>query len=130
VLYGLEAAGKSTITKALLEKLSSQELDDDERDDLRFAIIKSSECITGRHLLDQTVGKVAKALDWKGKVGRCENLPQMVVELEKLLEGWSLSSIAHGGKQGLVLVFDGIDRQREAPATLLPALARLGEIVS
>jgi len=28
-----------------------------------------------------------------------------------------------------VLVFDGIDQQREAPATLLPALARLSEIV-
>jgi len=29
-----------------------------------------------------------------------------------------------------VLVFDGIDRQREAPGTLLPGLARLSEIVS
>jgi origin recognition complex subunit 5 len=28
-----------------------------------------------------------------------------------------------------VLVFDGIDQQREAPPTLLPALARLGEFV-
>ena len=28
-----------------------------------------------------------------------------------------------------VLVFDGIDRQRDAPHTLLPALARLSEIV-
>jgi len=28
-----------------------------------------------------------------------------------------------------ILVFDGIDRQREAPPTLLPALARLGEII-
>jgi origin recognition complex subunit 5 len=27
------------------------------------------------------------------------------------------------------LVFDGIDQQREAPPTLLPALARLGEFV-
>ncbi len=30
----------------------------------------------------------------------------------------------------LVLVFDGIDRQKDAPPTLLPALARLGEVVS
>ena len=28
-----------------------------------------------------------------------------------------------------VLVFDGIDEQREAPPTLLPAMARLGSIV-
>jgi len=29
-----------------------------------------------------------------------------------------------------VLVFDGIDKQRDAPHTLIPALARLSEIVS
>lgn len=29
-----------------------------------------------------------------------------------------------------VLVFDAIDRQKEAPPTLLPALARLSEMVS
>ncbi|KAL8876158.1 MAG: hypothetical protein Q9198_005595, partial [Flavoplaca austrocitrina] len=29
-----------------------------------------------------------------------------------------------------ILVFDNIDRQREAAPTLLPALARLGELVS
>ncbi|KAI9713364.1 MAG: hypothetical protein M1812_006642 [Candelaria pacifica] len=33
-------------------------------------------------------------------------------------------------KTRLVLVFDGIDRQRDAPPTLLPTLARLGEIIS
>jgi origin recognition complex subunit 5 len=42
-----------------------------------------------------------------------------VVELQSLLEG--------RGK--FILAFDGIDGQREAATTLLPAIARLGEIV-
>ena len=93
---------------------------------LRFAIIKSAECITGRHLLEQTVGAVAKTVEWKGNIGRCENLSQLVVELSRLLSSWTTM----GEEQHrFVLVFDGIDRQRDAPPTLLPALARLGEIV-
>lgn len=39
-----------------------------------------------------------------------------------------LDERAEKGK--FVLVFDGIDKQRETPPTLLPALARVGEIVS
>jgi origin recognition complex subunit 5 len=52
---------------------------------------------------------------------RTDSLSVLVVHLQKLLEG-------RAGK--FVLVFDGIDKQREAPPTLLPALARIGEIVS
>jgi origin recognition complex subunit 5 len=80
-------------------------------------------------LLDQIVGTVGKSLEWKGKTGRCENLPQLAVELEKFFERWTSLDAINRSKRRLVLVFDGIDRQREAPVTLLPALARLGEIV-
>jgi origin recognition complex subunit 5 len=83
----------------------------------------------GRHLLEQTVGAVVKALGCGGTVGRCENLSQLVVELARLLEN-STSGTGLAGKLRLVLVFDGIDNQRDAPPTLLPALARLGEVVS
>lgn len=76
------------------------------------------------------MGAVAKAVEWKGKVSRCDNLSQLVVEIGRLLEGWTRSEEGHEGKNRFVLVFDGIDRQRDAPPTLLPALARLGEIVS
>ncbi|KAH6669931.1 origin recognition complex subunit 5 C-terminus-domain-containing protein [Halenospora varia] len=134
VLYGLEATGKSTVARALLEELSSdhrQELTNGDTentsDTLRYAIIKSAECISGRHLLEQTVGSVAKAVDWEGNVGRGENLAQLVVEIGKMVESWT--SEEYDGKRRLVLVFDGIDRQRDAPPTLLPALARLGEII-
>jgi origin recognition complex subunit 5 len=98
-------------------------------DALQFAIVKSAECITGRHLLEQTVGAVAKAVEWTGASGRCESLSQLVVELGKLLSGRAPNT-AGDAKRGFVLVFDGIDKQREPPPTLLPALARLGEVVS
>jgi origin recognition complex subunit 5 len=95
---------------------------------LRYAIVKSAECIGGRHLLEQTIGAVAKAVEFKGTLGRCENLAQLAVETGRLLEDWTTSN--NNGRKRLVLVFDGIDHQRDAPPTLLPALARLGEIVS
>jgi origin recognition complex subunit 5 len=92
-------------------------------------MIRSAECITARHLFEQTVGTVAKAVGWTKAVGRCENLPQLVVELSKCMGEWTESG-DEDTKRRLVLVFDGIDHQREMTATLLPALARLGEIVS
>ncbi|KAI9053967.1 hypothetical protein LZ554_002911 [Drepanopeziza brunnea f. sp. 'monogermtubi'] len=135
VLHGLEATGKTSVTKALLEELSNPVIKErtnatgHPKDSLRHAIVKSAECIGGRHLLEQTVGAVAKAVGWKENVARCENLSQLAVELQKFLDGWAASAEDEVGKRRFVLVFDGIDRQRDAPPTLLPALARLGEII-
>jgi origin recognition complex subunit 5 len=134
ILHGLEATGKSSITKALLEELSTEPEatngtvnGDTSHDTLRYAIVKSAECITGRHLLEQTVGAVAKAVEWKGPVGRSDSLSQLVVELSRVLKSWTTSE--EDEMRRFVLVFDSIDQQRDAPPTLLPALARLGEIV-
>jgi origin recognition complex subunit 5 len=80
-------------------------------------------------LLEKTIAAVIKAIDWKGDSGRVENISQLVVEVSRLLKGWA-SEASGPGKRRLVLVFDGIDHQRDAPPTLLPALARLGEAVS
>lgn len=134
VLHGLEATGKSIITKTVLEQLG-----------LRNALVKSSECVTGRMLLERTVRAVADALRWKGEVGRCESLASLAVELQILLERrWGDNGMdgdvdmdgavnglgGDGGGGNFILVFDGIDKQRDAPPTLLPALGRLSEIVS
>ncbi|PMD17698.1 origin recognition complex subunit Orc5 [Hyaloscypha hepaticicola] len=134
ILHGLEATGKSCITKAVLEELSTEHETangivngNTAHENLRYAIVKTAECITGRHLLEQSVGAVAKAVEWKGPIGRCDNLSQLVVELSRLLANWKTSD--EDGKRRFVLVFDGIDRQRDAPPTLLPALARLGEVI-
>lgn len=53
--------------------------------------------------------------------GRCESISAFVVQLQRLLQGHH--------KKKFILVFDNIDRQREAAPTLLPALARLHETV-
>lgn len=115
LLHGVEATGKSLTIKAVLEAI-----------DIPSAIVRSQECITTRHLLERTIAVVKEALAAHGHLeeangldGRCENISAFRVELQHLLEG----------KEKFILVFNGIDRQREAAPTLLPAIARLGEIV-
>lgn len=132
MLHGLEATGKSSIVEALLGGLSSQKSNGltnghstHYESHLSYAIIRSAECIGGRHLLEQTIGEVAQALGIKEAVSRCENLAQLTVETGRMVESW----LETNSSRRLVLVFDGIDRQRDAPPTLLPALARMGEIV-
>lgn len=112
----------------MLEKLSSCEDDPEETSLVRYAIVNSIECITGRHLLERAISKVADALEWESRPTRCENLSQLTVELSNML----LHPPQHRQRPKdfrFVIVFDAIDRQREAPPTLLPALARLSEIV-
>lgn len=115
VAHGLEATGKSSIVKSVLSASR-----------VPHTVINSRECITGRHLLERTVASCVDALGAASDVdidrspySRCENISALSVHLQRLLEG----------KGRFVLVFDGIDRQREAPPALLPALARLGEMV-
>ncbi|KAK4580474.1 hypothetical protein LTR86_000677 [Recurvomyces mirabilis] len=110
VIHGPHATGKSGITKAFLEKSK-----------YRYAIIQCRECVTGRHLLERTVAAVQSAVNDSNTTyqGRCENLSALAAHLQRLL----------AGGERFILVFDGVDRQREAPPTLLPALARLGELV-
>jgi origin recognition complex subunit 5 len=107
--------------------------DTDTYERLQYAIVRSAECITGRHLLETAISATADAVGWKGNVNRCENLAQLAVGISRLLEGRIQSDpdgldYPNGAK--FVLVFDAIDRQRDAPPTLLPALARLAETVS
>lgn len=94
------------------------------------AIVRSSECITGRHLLTKIIWNTLESLgqkeEWeKSGKGRCEHVSGLAVLLEECL---AARPVENQGK--FVLVLDEIDRQREAPHTLLSALARLGEIVS
>jgi origin recognition complex subunit 5 len=115
VLHGLQATGKTAVTKAVLQASKTP-----------HAIIDSRECITGRQLLERSFAASVEALSKLSDVeidvsgyGRCENLSALQVHLERLLED----------QKRFTLVFDGIDQQREAPSTLIPALARFGETV-
>ncbi|XXG97518.1 ATP-binding protein [Hypoxylon texense] len=125
VVHGTEATGKTAITTGLLEALRSGT---DHVPSLNYAVVKSVECVTARHLFERTVGLVADALEWEGvaSVGRCDTLAALTVELSRMLKD---DVERENGDRRFVLVFDGIDRQREAPPTLLPALARLSEII-
>lgn len=115
---------------ALLKELSGAHgnADDQGGDEaalhIQYAIVNSRECVTGRHLFETTLRRVAAAVGLESVAPRCENLAQLTHELSKILKHPPQSDRPH-----FVLVFDSIDRQREAPATLLPALARLSEIV-
>ncbi|KAI1189331.1 origin recognition complex subunit 5 C-terminus-domain-containing protein [Nemania serpens] len=119
VVHGAEATGKSAIVGDLLRTLR-----DHSPSDLDYAIVKSPECVTARHLFERTVGLVGDALRNRSAPGRCETLAALTAELSKML-----NYVEGDVRPRFVLVFDGIDRQRDAPPTLLPALARLSEIV-
>lgn len=102
--------------------------------------MRSTECITGRHLLTKILWATLEALgrkaEWEGfGKGRCEHVSALAVLLGSLLDGSARrgeedQGEGQGGEDRFVLVLDGVDRQREAPGTLLPALARLGDMVS
>lgn len=115
LVHGPHATGKSSIVSAYLDGHKR-----------RYAVVKCRECITGRHLLERTVAAVHESLqhglengDTDAVSGRCENLSALTVHLQRLLRK----------EERFILVFDGVDKQRDAPPTLLPALARLEEFV-
>ena len=114
IVHGSRATGKSLAVQSVLKAIG-----------LPSAIIPSQECITTRHLLERATSSVQDTLkesqaDVHGNIdGRCESISFFTVELQRLLEG----------REKFILVFDGIDRQRDAAPTLLPAIVRLGEMV-
>ncbi|KAL5352935.1 hypothetical protein ACLOAV_002884 [Pseudogymnoascus australis] len=82
-------------------------------------------CASPRNIVVYGLAATGKSAVVEGVLGalskrRCENLAQLAVLVGKMLEG---------GKGRFVLVFDGVDKQRDAPPTLVPALARLGEVI-
>ncbi|KAJ5305962.1 hypothetical protein PENANT_c015G01305 [Penicillium antarcticum] len=118
VVHGISATCKSTILRGVLSTL-----------EVPHAIIRSSECITGRHLLTKILWNTLDALgqkeEWeKAGKGRCEHISGLAVLLEECLAARTSDT-----SKKFVLVLDEIDKQREAPHTLLSALARLGEII-
>nr|POF17738.1 origin recognition complex subunit 5 [Quercus suber] len=114
VAYGPHATGKTGVLQAYLEAQRSPHV-----------LVPCKECVTGRHLLERTAAAVHQAVqaDLGGTTepftGRCESLSALNVHLQTLLRR----------RDRFVLVFDDVDRQRDAPPALLPALARLGEFI-
>ncbi|KAI0914617.1 origin recognition complex subunit Orc5 [Ustulina deusta] len=119
VVHGAEATGKSAIIGELLQTLRT-----DSPSELNYAIVRSAECVTARHLFERTAGLVRDALHNQCPPARCETVAALTAELTA-----TLKYVERDARSRFVLVFDGIDRQRDAPPTLLPALARLSEII-
>ncbi|KAJ4127259.1 hypothetical protein NW768_008887 [Fusarium equiseti] len=124
VVHGVAATGKSAIISRLVSDLVTNVNNDTSSGGLQAAVVNSVQCITGRHLFESVVGQVAEALQWKEVPRRCETLAQLMVELVKMIQ-----YPKRDPRWRFVLVLDAIDRQRDAPPTLLPALARLSEII-
>ncbi|KAF4980070.1 hypothetical protein FZEAL_3851 [Fusarium zealandicum] len=124
VIHGATATGKSAIIAQLLSQLDVNINNDPSSGGLASAVVNSVQCITGRHLFERIIGEVAEALQWEDVPRRCETLAQLTVEMEKMIR-----YPARDPRWRFVLVLDAVDRQRDAPPTLLPALARLSEII-
>jgi origin recognition complex subunit 5 len=123
VIYGLTATGKSSITESVLESFQNST---DTQVPIRHAIISSAECITGRHILETAVDRVSNAVGYSKTPPRCESLASLASILKDIMAEY-IAGYGDASSAQFVLVFDGIDKQRDAPPTLLPALARLSE---
>lgn len=115
------------MTAALLDRLCEPTPDQGDAPALlNHARIDAAQCITVRHLYERIVSSVAFALqahDLAPK--RCETMAQLAVTLGEMLQ----DAGREDPRRRFALVLDSIDKQRDAPATLLPALARLSETV-
>lgn len=113
VAYGLDSTGKVEVISAVLEARH-----------LLHTIIKCRECLSQRHLLGKIFSACAQALDREEAIEqyeRVDSINALAANLQRLFEGTD---------QKLVLVLDSIDDLKGAGSTLLPALSRLGDMVS
>ncbi|KAL1311105.1 hypothetical protein AAFC00_001310 [Neodothiora populina] len=115
VCHGPEATGKTGLLSAYLQGSG-----------IKHARISCVECITGRYLLERTLAACSDAVHSSQDANsestvptKCESISSLASALEQLFDGLDK----------FVLVLDGIDEQREAPPTMLPALTRLGMMI-
>lgn len=93
---------------------------------IQYTLIDCRTCLSQRHLLTKIFSKVVKLLDLDDedeKYDRLDNINALGSNLRKVLG-------RRPGSDKLVLVITNADLQRGATATLFPALARLGDLVS
>lgn len=112
MVYGLECTGKNAAVGAVLCDRQ-----------IPSATVRCADCLSVRHLSAKIYVSCVKAvrqLEALDQHDRVESLNGLVVGLQKLLGNYG---------QRLVLVLDGIDRQRGATPTMLPVMARLGDTV-
>lgn len=120
-MHGVEATGKTAVITSLLRNIARHV------STLRYSVVHADQCITARHLFESIVSAVSESLHASSnrQRTRCETLAQLDVELCQFLKYETKETDFR-----FVLVLDALDRARDAPPTLIPAMARLSEIVS
>ena len=116
VLHGLQATG---IVNTVQSVLSARRIN--------HAVVKSQECLSLRHLLTKIHVACIAAIHCEDDEGvddaygsRIDSVNALVVNLQRMLQGRN---------EQLILVLDGIDKQRGLNNNTLPALARLSDVV-
>ncbi|KAK6341076.1 hypothetical protein TWF696_009383 [Orbilia brochopaga] len=125
ILYGTEATGKTTIAKAVLDEFN-----------VPHAYIRCKECVTSRHLFEKALaGCGTLAVSRTENQGQSASIfeatakqPQLRPDSVNTLTGQLQKLLAHVGK--VVLVLDGVDRQREITPAILSGLCQMGRIIS
>ncbi|KAL6821220.1 origin recognition complex subunit 5 C-terminus domain-containing protein [Trichoderma sp. SZMC 28015] len=133
VIHGSEATGKSSVTNQLLVQLShNNEASTNQASPLVHATVNVARCISGRHFFESIIAAVTNAVRaWSGngdgevESQRCETLAQLAASLGAIFDEPQLKD----GLTHFILVLDGMDKQRDPPPTLMPALARLCETI-
>ena len=98
--------------------------------DIPHVVVKSRECLSQRHLLSRIFASCIHKLDQEDELDiydKVESLNALQGILQKLFRRKNAENKLN---VGFVLVLDGVDTQRGATPTLLPSLARLGDMVS
>lgn len=91
---------------------------------LTYAIVKGRECLSQRHLLGKIFAACIQALGQQEGLeyyDKVDSLNALSANLQRLFKK------TH---QNLVLVLDAFDEVKGAGSTMLPALGRLGDMVS
>lgn len=90
---------------------------------VEYVVVNCQECLNQRHLLSKIFARcvsVHKQEEDLDRYDRVDSINALASNLRRLL---------HKRTEKLVVVVVGVDQQRGATATLLPALARLGNLV-
>jgi origin recognition complex subunit 5 len=113
VVHGFEQTNKVEVIEGVLKARC-----------LRHVIIKCRECLSQRHLLSKIFTTCLNAL------GRGESAEQYdrIDSMNALVGG--LEKLFRQREERLILVLDGVDKQRGLGPTILPSLARMVDLVS
>ena len=118
VVHGLEETHKTDVVTAVLEARR-----------LRYVLVRAGECLSVRHLVGKLFAGCLRTLGCESDAEEYETVDSinaLAVCLEKLFRKRPAEKV--------VVVLDGIDDMKATSTnlgtTLLPALARLGDVVS